>query len=348
MQKMTWPKRVCATFISLVMALAIVPVLPGGAQQAQAASPVTITQTGATENSVTFTWPKQSGITNWVVTYYLYKDGASSASQKLEPTDAEASLNDTTNVAAVFSAVTDVRVSVTVSGYQSGKLMCTSNYCSLYTLPTKTGKPQLFASPFTKDASSLYKSYRLSVKFEKNSSSSDIKYQGELYNAKGKLVQRVTLTSYASYIKFSKATYKNMYRVRVRPYITLANTSTKAYGAWSSWLYVAPSVSMKAKKKDLKNSSYKISWTRITGATKYVVYVAKSKKYKTSSSLSKKSFKKAATVSAKKSSYTVKKVGKQKVNTKKYYYYTYVVAKGKVSGKSVTSKPYNYYSVHRY
>lgn len=346
MQEMTWPKRACATFTALAMTLAIVPVLPGGAPEAQASDTFSgsIVQTAATANSVTISWPARSDANRWTVSWAV-KKGSSSASH-------EYTYNENRSSVTISNMEADSYVSYfTVKGYKASNSSdwtydyYGSCYDNMWTKPSKVGRLQLY-KPFS-NGSSYYEGYRLSVSFASASSSSDVHYAGELYNAKGKKVQTVTAEgnySY-SYMKFNKAAYNQMYRVRIRPYIELANTATpekgatKVYGAWSSWFYAAPSVHVSAKKSQVKKSKFTVRWSKNKNAKKYYVYVAKSKYYYSTSNISDLSFKKVATLSSKKKSYTVKKVGKKKVNTKKYYYYAYVVAAGKVSGKTVKSKP---------
>lgn len=197
-------------------------------------------------------------------------------------------------------------------------------------------------------ANSSYSTYKLTVAFNSEYTTGLKGFQGELYDKSGNLVQTVNTDSTRCAVTFSKASWKKAYKVHVRGYAVDSATGQTTYGAWSSWFYAIATPQLKASKKNVKKTQYKIGWTKQTDAKKYSIYVAKTKKYKSVSKMKTKDFKKVATVSAKKNSYTVKKVGKSKVNTKKYYYYTYVVAEGKVGGKTVKSIPYNAFYCHVY
>lgn len=165
-------------------------------------------------------------------------------------------------------------------------------------------------------------------------------YQLEYANYKGKGKYTVD-TGYSSYYYLynSKAQF---YRVRARAYVTCGNR--KFYGAWSGYSYVTHEFT--ASDVTLKDASTryqrraKVSWKKMKGAKKYVVYMAQG---------SAAGFKKIATT--KKRSITVSKYkGRNLTNG---YYYFKVVAIGKVGKKKI--KSYNnrtryiyFYSTYRY
>ena len=151
-----------------------------------------------------------------------------------------------------------------------------------------------------------------SIKFtnsQKNQSGIEI----EISNLSGKKIKSIKLSRYSSTAGFSLSKIKNKgFQYRFRYYVT---TNTKnCYGPWTSKKVVIPFAKTTVKKNS--SNSLKISWKKISGATSYSVYVAKTKDD---------NFKKVATV--KSTSYILK-------NTKKRQdYYIYVKANGVKCGK---------------
>ncbi|MCM1236595.1 MAG: fibronectin type III domain-containing protein [Ruminococcus flavefaciens] len=170
-------------------------------------------------------------------------------------------------------------------------------------------------------------------------------YQAVLYKKNGKVAQTLNLSGRTANgqwgdVNFTKATRKQVYYVQVRSYVTL-DGSTK-YGDWSSKLYCVPDAIVTTTNDDVHQYSVKMKWKKVAGASSYSIYV---------STNSKKRGKKVATVKGNKTSYTVKKVGKSKVNTlNKTYYITMVTNArfGKSTKKSIGYKvsaktSYRYY-----
>lgn len=149
-------------------------------------------------------------------------------------------------------------------------------------------------------------------------------YQLEFQTMAGKTKKTITQTSNSFRVtNFVEGTF---YKYRVRSYV---DCGTKpAYSAWSSFRYVGLPKSATGTSNGKK---IKCSWKKVTGATKYVVYISKSKSS---------GYKKVKTLSAKKRSITITKYGKKKLKKNKKYYVK-IVAKAK-SGKKLISGDLNW------
>lgn len=163
-------------------------------------------------------------------------------------------------------------------------------------------------------------------------------YQAVLYKKNGKVVQTLNYTSNWDYYKakFTKATRKQVYYVKVRSYVVLANGVQK-FGDWSSQLNCIPDPIVTTKSADIGHYSIKMKWKKVTGASSYTIYVSNTRNKKG---------KKVATVKGDKTSYTITKVGKSKINTAKKTYYIRVIANAKF-GKS-TKKSKGYWCIYNY
>lgn len=131
-------------------------------------------------------------------------------------------------------------------------------------------------------------------------------YQIQICDAKKKVIKTYTTKSSSTELKFTNSKIKNKaFQFRVRSYKVINNKNS--YGTWSSYKVVVPTCKVTATKKS--NTSVKLSWNKVSGATSYTIY------YSTASDGK---LKKVATV--KKNSYTWKKLKKNKD------YYVYVKA----------------------
>lgn len=151
-------------------------------------------------------------------------------------------------------------------------------------------------------------------------------FEAFCYNRKGKQVQKVETSKYRS-VTFSKTNTQNIYSVKVRPYVYI-NGNQKLYGDMSSVLYAVPQPRITSKNSDVKLNSVKLKWKKVTGATKYVIYV---------STKQNSGYKKVATVKSSKSSYTVKKFNGKTLNTKSKKYLK-IVTYAKFGKKTVKSQ----------
>ena len=340
---------VCAAVCALTMSVAPGQVAAAyaeglGTQGTLAAQATTLElrQTAATNTSVTVGWDAQSGLAKQMVQYTAYVNGATVASADYFEIDADATSY------TISGLQKDAVLTVTVRGFTQADAE-TYDYETTGTLSDVKTKSSAvgtlsYYQPFDQG---YYSTYNLSVSFTPSSQANADGYQAVLYTKAGKKVETLTVSEYSTRATFSKAKLTRCYKVRIRPYVVLANTSTKVYGAWSSYLKAVPGAKMKSlSSKSVTKSKIKVQWSKVTGASKYIVYVARSKGY--TSSASNLSFKKVATLTKAKSSYTIKKVGSKKVNTKNYYYYVRIVTVAKYGSKTVKSKNVSALYCHKY
>jgi hypothetical protein len=163
-------------------------------------------------------------------------------------------------------------------------------------------------------------------------------FQMQAKNSSGKVVRTVnsaysnTYSNNTACLNGFEGTFLN---IRVRGYITLNGTTF--YGPWSNVRRVGAVAPTKMTCKYYRGSRKVImKWKKVSGATKYGLYISKKDN---------KHYKKAATLSNKKTSYTFYKCGGARIkkNTK---YYVKLVVYGKDGGKNVTSELSNAYYVN--
>ena len=154
-------------------------------------------------------------------------------------------------------------------------------------------------------------------------------YQYQLYTAykdKDSKIKTVISTDTLlanTYIKASALKKNNFYKVRVRAY-ALNSKNEKMYGDWSSWKYVSPQPDVTKIKNNKSKKGIQISWDKIKGANRYVVYVSTKKAS---------GYKKFQTTT--KTGTVITKYGKNKLKSGKTYYF-YVVPQKKVGNKYVS------------
>lgn len=151
-------------------------------------------------------------------------------------------------------------------------------------------------------------------------------YQYQLYTAykdKDSKIKTVTTSSAYTYIKTSALKKHNFYKVKVRAY-ALNSKNEKMYGSWSSWKYVSPQPDVTKIKNNKSKKGIQISWDKIKGANRYVVYVSTKKDS---------GYKKFQTTT--KTGTVIKKCGKNKLKSGNNYYF-YVEPQKKVGNKYVS------------
>lgn len=278
--------------------------------KAEAAS---VTQTAATQNSVTISWQAPSFSTRVVQNYKIYMRTNYSAGYVLYAT---LNPNQTSIQIGNLPAGCSRHVKITYDYYY------TSNPSSIYTsyyeydvktLPGKvTGLKQsrwwYFILEFdaTWDKQDGVDGYEYIVKTNKNK----VKASG-------------SLSGYASSFSVRNISNNVVYSGQIRAYSTI--NGVKYYGAWSdtAYFFTQPRIT----KAKVSGNKLTVKWKKVGGATGYDVYVSTKKT---------KGYKKVKSVSSKTSSVTIKKLGKKKFSKKKTYY-VYVVTKKKVNGRTSTS-----------
>lgn len=146
-----------------------------------------------------------------------------------------------------------------------------------------------------------------------NSDTSFYDTEAELYNASGRKLGTYTGNPDAITITDTRIKKNQFYKVRVRGTYTLTD-GTRQAGEWSSYKYF--SVGLKSVTGTAQKTSISLSWSKVTGATSYAIYLKKS---------GADSYKKVKTVKAKKQSAKITKYGKKKLK-KNTMYYVKVVA----------------------
>lgn len=275
-----------------------------------------LVQTTATANSITAKWaavPGATGYNVYVKSYtdseYVYNGTTTSTSYAVKSYNNSSLLPDS----AYYVAVSPIRKSS--AGYTAEA--SASGY-GFRTLPKNTAISAT-SSYWTMD------SKKLTVKWESDFWADG--YELQLFNAKGKKIKTATVNT-SSYSAIRSYTFSNAPKnascsVKIRAFIK-TTSGAKAYSNWSKKTYFLSQSNMPAKKYDLSKGTLTLKWTKITGAKKYVIYAGTSAT----------KMKKVATVSSKKTSYTLKKIGGSKISTSKTYYVK-VVPQAKLGGKTV-------------
>lgn len=179
----------------------------------------------------------------------------------------------------------------------TGYIARSSAYSSLY---LKTLQPKLGKNNFNITSAWLNLD---SYKFEVNTSYAADGYQFQFLDVAGKVKQ--TMGTQFSYI-YPKNLKGTFYQYRVRSYV---NCGTKpVYSAWSDTRTFA--FAKKATGKYV-GGKLKVNWSKVKGATKYIVYTSDKENS---------GYKKVKTLSAKKRSITISKIKGKKLKKKKTYY----------------------------
>ena len=132
--------------------------------------------------------------------------------------------------------------------------------------------------------------------------------------------------SFQSGIKLPDLTDKyGVYKIQVRPFKRMA--ATKVWGKWNETVFVStPDKVMRTKTVTDKKDSDIISWPKVTGAKKYIVYCSDKKDS---------GFKKVCTT--KKTSIKTEKLTKKDLDINSTAKYIKIVAVAKVDGKTYKS-----------
>ena len=268
------------------------------------------TQTAATANSATFTWTKADGATGYRI---LNNDG--------NVVKTVTTNSATVNLSAEASyRVEPIRKASTTSFVASKE--ANSVYANLKVAPKVPKNITYYSDWYT---------WGHFIRFEWGSSAGADGYEFEyaLHNGKNKVVDDCD----DAYDRIDAKT--QFYRVRVRAYIKIG--TKKIYSPWTAYKYLCQDTAdvVKLKTTTGKKKKIRISWMRIKGAKKYIVYMAKNndggyKKIKTT----------------KKRTLVLKKFKKKKLQRGAEYYFK-VIAVGKFEKKTVKSenRTYSYIKV---
>jgi hypothetical protein len=270
------------------------------------AGPKKVTQTAAAVNGFTVQWDAVSGASGYYVDYY--RAGSTKKTTK-NITKNQITLTKLTKNSEYNLYVTPYRKSA--SGFVAvDETIYTAGY-NIPVRPSKAGKATV-----TKLWQSIGK---VNLKTKKIACADG--YQYVLYSvSSGKKIASGSSTGYSSAdIKSAKLKKSAVCKVRVRAYVTVKGK--KVYGAWSGWTYICASGQVTLTRS---KTGIHASWSKVTGADRYVVYI----------STDKDSGYRKCLVTAK-TSCDIKSYGKANIETDKKYY-VYVIPQVKVSGRYVS------------
>ena len=286
-----------------------------------------VTQTAVKATTIPIKWDKPSYSSETVTAYYVFAGNDYNSAKQI------AKLPATTTSYNVPAAAGTTKYIMVKYDYKTtyGSKIYTSSVGSLYegvTLPTKvTGVRQ---------DKWWYYALASDVKWTQVPGAKG--YEIQAFNSKGKMVKSdkaysSTKPSYSlgKLANGKRISNNSIYTFRVRAYTEL--NGSKYYGPWSDPAYLFTSPTITSFKRS--GSKLKIKWDKVDGATSYSIYI---------STKAKSGYKKVKTVSAKKSSVTIKKFNKKKISKKKKYY-CYVVTNKKVKGVTYPSGSEYYWKV---
>ena len=262
----------------------------------------TALQTGATVNSATFNWGAAPGATG----YRIYTRESNGQYTLIGSTDA------TSFTATGLTPDTEYKFYVSPFKQSASGYIAEHSYFPYVYVTTLAKAPSVKA-----DAS-----YSITnASFVLPATNAD-GYRVRFYNQKGKLITEKFengLSSYEASVHPGKSVcnYGVYRKVKVASYLTLNNKKVYSKTTTKSFIF-QPKVNLKQ-----KTGMLAISWKKVPKATKYEVYVSYNKND---------GYKKVATLSNKKTSYTLKKFRSSKIsNNKTYYVYVKPIAKGATS-----------------
>lgn len=149
-------------------------------------------------------------------------------------------------------------------------------------------------------------------------------YQYQFQTMKGKVKKDIVQTSTS--VRLENFINGTFYKYRVRSYVECG--AGKVFSEWSDFRYIGMSKKVSGISRVRgKKRTIRCSWKKVSGASQYVVYISKSQDG---------GYKKVKTLSAKKNSIVIKKIGKKKLK-KNVKYYVRIVTKAKVGKKYKTS-----------
>ncbi len=244
-------------------------------------------QTAATKSSATISWSSVSGVTGYYVRDYRDKKikTVSSAKAKISM---DSGSSDSYYVSAYLKSS---------AGY-----VAEGNQKSIYAY-SAPGKPSKVASISEDNLSWNLSNNKVTVWWDKNANDENYPtgYQVQIYTLNGKTKLK-TYNPEDSYKSFKLSKVKNKgFKIRVRAYTKVSGK--KYYGPWTSKKAIVPLARVRSFDQKGKTSAT-VKWKKVKNATKYTIYVCKNLDVKYPK------WKKVASVSKKKTSYTIKKLKK--------------------------------------
>ena len=266
-------------------------------------------QTQATKNSISMTWDAVAGASSYKILIfenYDYKTVATSKTNSVTIKGLDASSNIEYYVAAVKN----------VNGYEA--VGNRSKSVDMKTVPKKVTRVAI---------TDLYDNIKVCYYGWTSCENAD-GYQYEITSLKGKKkYYKATTTSTSA--RLTTYPVGAFTKARVRAYVEI--NGKKTYGPWSNYDYNACSKDVTARRSK-NGKKITLKWKKVSGVSEYRIYI---------STKEKKGYKKVATVSSKKSSYTITKYNKKNLK-KGQKYYVQLRYVGKNGKKKVVSNIYSY------
>lgn len=266
-------------------------------------------QTKATKNSISMTWDAVAGASSYKILIfenYDYKTVATSKTNSVTIKGLDASSNIEYYVAAVKN----------VNGYEA--VGDRSKSVDMKTVPKKVTRVAI------KD---LYDNIKVCYYGWTSCENADgYQYEITSLNGKKKYYKATTTSTSARLATYPVGAFT---KARVRAYVEI--NGKKTYGPWSNYDYNACSKDVTARRSK-NGKKITLKWKKVSGVSEYRIYI---------STKEKKGYKKVATVSSKKSSYTITKYNKKNLK-KGQKYYVQLRYVGKNGKKKVVSNIYSY------
>lgn len=267
----------------------------GGTVSAKAAA----RQSGASTNSVTISWdaPNQGPSYTTFVNYEVYE-------------------NDRTLVATTTKRSCTFRSAANTEHYYYIYEMWRDNQTgSLYRYSAGFASAGSRPVPVTRvrfDQGSDMKGF--TAAWNRNRSTyTSYGYVVQLVNLKGKVLKQEDCRYYPN-VYWSKYRVSQVCKFVIKPYYQLSSGTPRYYGR-ASWVMVVPQPVYNSGTRNPSGRRIKISWKKVSGATKYIVYVSTNPN---------KGYKKVATLGSSKSSYTLTKFRNKRIEYRKKYYFKVV------------------------
>ena len=266
-------------------------------------------QTKATKNSISMTWDAVAGASSYKILIfenYDYKTVATSKTNSVTIKGLDASSNIEYYVAAVKN----------VNGYEA--VGDRSESVDMKTVPKKVTRVAI---------TDLYDNIKVCYYGWTSCENADgYQYEITSLNGKKKYYKATTTSTSARLTTYPVGAFT---KARVRAYVEI--NGKKTYGPWSDYNYNACSKDVTARRSK-NGKKITLKWKKVSGVSEYRIYI---------STKEKKGYKKVATVSSKKSSYTITKYNKKNLK-KGQKYYVQLRYVGKNGKKKVVSKIYSY------
>ncbi len=266
-------------------------------------------QTKATKNSISMTWDAVAGASSYKILIfenYDYKTVATSKTNSVTIKGLDASSNIEYYVAAVKN----------VNGYEA--VGDRSKSVDMKTVPKKVTRVAI---------TDLYDNIKVCYYGWTSCENADgYQYEITSLNGKKKYYKATTTSTSARLATYPVGAFT---KARVRAYVEI--NGKKTYGPWSNYDYNACSKDVTARRSK-NGKKITLKWKKVSGVSEYRIYI---------STKEKKGYKKVATVSSKKSSYTITKYNKKNLK-KGQKYYVQLRYVGKNGKKKVVSNIYSY------